>query len=211
LIYVAGAAVVLAVAAAAAPWLLDRGDAPTEDGPLRQEQFTTTSPWRLVIRNNISGTNNGCDVTVTNIGSGEQLARPTDVYEQKSFQMHETGGFRWTANDPGCLVVLRSGLGKKVLPFDHDSGGDTDAFDAEGPVAVDVVNFNGNPECKLVLHDAADGRQLDFGSVRPGGGPCSWTGADDPRSTSPTCTATYACLPDNSPFTPLPVIGPDHG
>jgi len=33
------------------------------------------------------------------------------------------------------------------------------------------VNYNGNPECKVTLYDAADGRQLDFGSARQSGSP----------------------------------------
>jgi hypothetical protein len=37
-------------------------------------------------------------------------------------------------------------------------------------VAVEVVDFKGNPGCKLVLHDATDGSQLDFGTG-PKGGP----------------------------------------
>ena len=141
---------------------------------------------------------NGCDVTVTKIDNGEQQAVFNDIYVSKSFQIRETGTFRWTANDPGCLVIQRSGAGKTALPFAHDSGGDTDAFDAGGPVAIEVVNFNGNSECKFVLHDASDGRQLDFGSVPKGGGPLSLTRLDVPRSMSPTRTAVHAYLPDNA-------------
>jgi hypothetical protein len=37
-------------------------------------------------------------------------------------------------------------------------------------VAVEVMDFKGNPGCKLVLHDATDGSQLDFGTG-PKGGP----------------------------------------
>jgi len=171
LIYVAGAAAVLAAGAAAALLLPDRGDTPRDGGRPGQGEFTAASPWRLVIRDNILGMDNGCTVTVTNTDSGEQNEVPRGVYGTKSFQMHETGSFRWEANDPGCLVTHRSGPGKAVLPFAHEQGGDTDAFEAGGQVAVEVVNFNGNPECKFVLHDAADGRQVDFGSVRQGGGP----------------------------------------
>ncbi|MEJ3744953.1 caspase family protein [Actinomycetes bacterium KLBMP 9797] len=171
-IYVAGAAVVLVVAAAAAVLLIwDPGDGRTEDGPLRQAEFAATSPWRLVVRDNISVADNGCDVTVTKVDSGEEIATITDAYGTSSYQMRETGTLRWAANDPGCLVILRSGAGKATPPFAHESGGDTDAFDARGRVAVEVADFIGNPECKFVLRDAADGQQLDFGSARPGGGP----------------------------------------
>jgi hypothetical protein len=56
-----------------------------------------------------------------------------------------------------------------VLPFAQDGGGDTDAFDTDGKVAVDVTDFHGNSGCDLELHDATDGRQLDFGTVPKGG------------------------------------------
>jgi len=62
---------------------------------------------------------------------------------------------------------------KTALSFRHQSGGDTDAFDTTGRVTVQVTVFNGNSECKFQLHAAADGRQLDFGSVRQGGGSLS--------------------------------------
>ena len=174
LIYVVGAAVVLVVAAVAAVLLLrDSGNTPTDGGPLGPDEFTAESPWRLVIRDNISGMDNGCDVTVTSTDSGEQKAAFTGVYGSKSFQIQETGRFKWSANDPGCLVIQRSGPGSTALPFAHHSGGDTDAFSVGGPVAIEVLDFNGNSQCEFVLHDAEDGRKLDFGSVPPGGAPLS--------------------------------------
>ena len=187
--YVVAVAVVLVVAAAAAVLLLrNRSNTPGGE-PLGPGEFTATSPWRLVIRDNISGMDNGCDVTVTKIDNGEQQAVFIDIYVSKSFQIRETGTFRWTANNPGCLVIQRSGAGKTALPFAHDSGGDADAFDAGGPVAIEVVNFNGNSECKFVLHDASDGRQLDFGSVPKGGGPLSL----NPAGRSPVYVANPYC------------------
>jgi len=171
-VYPAAAVVALALVGVSAVLLLqDRNAVSTQEGLLRQEEFTAASPWRLVIRDNISGMDNGCDVTVTNTASGEQLPIPLDLYFTKSFQIRETGSFRWKANDSECLVTVRAGPGRVALPFGHDSSGDTDAFDADGPVTVQVLNFNGNPECEFVLHDAADGRQLDFGSVPQGGRP----------------------------------------
>lgn len=169
LIYAAGT-VVLAAAVVAAAFVLKDHSAPQGGGLLQKEEFTATSPWRLVIRDNASGADAGCEVTVTNVQSGEQVAAAKGIYQSMSFQLHETGSFRWKANDPACQVFVNPGSGQTALPFVHDAGGDTDAFDAEGSVAVDVVNFGGNPECKFVLHDAADGRQLDVDSVRPGGG-----------------------------------------
>lgn len=170
LIYAAGAVVVLAAAAVATALMLKDHSAPQGGGHLQEEEFTATSPWRLVIRDNASGADAGCEVTVTNVESGKQVAAAKGIHQSMSFQLQETGRFRWKANDPACQVFLNPGSGQTVLPFVHDGGGDTDAFDAGGSVAVNVVNFGGNPECKFVLHDAADGRQLDVGSVRPGGG-----------------------------------------
>ncbi len=168
-IYLVGSVVVVAVAAAAVALLLpDRGP-PTTEGQLRADEFTATSPWRLVIRDNISGMDNGCDVTVTNLDNDEPLPVPTDVYGTTTFQIRDTGSYRWKANDSECLVVVRAGPGKVALPFGHDAGGDTDAFDVEGPVTVEVLDFHGNSGCDFVLHDAADGRQLDFASVQKGG------------------------------------------
>jgi hypothetical protein len=170
-LFLVAAAVVLAAAAAAAALLiLNRGDNSGATGTTQQHRFTATSPWRLIIRDNISGMDNGCDVTVTNIDGGQPVVAVTDLYGEKSIQVHETGSFRWEANDPGCLVVQRSGPGKAELPFVPTYGGDSDAFDTTGRVAVQITNFNGNSECEIVLHDAANGQQVDFGSVRQGGG-----------------------------------------
>lgn len=168
-VYFAAAVVALAFASAAVALLLDRDTAPMTQGLLRQEEFAATSPWRLVVRDNISGMDNGCDVVVTNLDNNEPLPVPTDVYGTKTLQVRESGSFRWSANDPGCQVVVRAGPGEAELPFGHDAGGDTDAFGIEGRVVVEVLDFNGNSECEFVLHDAADGRQLDLRSVPEGG------------------------------------------
>ncbi|HZN18324.1 MAG TPA: caspase family protein [Micromonosporaceae bacterium] len=170
LVYASGAVAVLVVAAMAVLLIAD-SDTARKGGVRGQGEFTATSPWRLVIRDNISGMDNGCDVTVARTDGGGQKRILDDIYGAKSFQVHESGDFRWEASDPGCLVTQRPGPGKAVLPFAQDSGGDTDAFEVGGPIAVQVVDFNGNSECKFVLHDATDGRQLDFGSVRQGDGP----------------------------------------
>jgi hypothetical protein len=181
--------VVLAIAATAAVLILkDRDGVPTAEVLLRDEEFTATSPWRLVIRNDGSA-GDGCAVTVTVVDSGHQVAAPTDIYQSKSFQLRQTGTFRWKANAPGCLVFLNPGTGKTVLPFVHDDGGDTDAFDTQGQVAVEVTDFHGNPECTFALHDAADGRQLDVGSVRQGAGPLLL----DPGQQSPVYLTNLYC------------------
>jgi eukaryotic-like serine/threonine-protein kinase len=142
-------------------------DSPSGGGSPGSGHFTAESPWRLVIRDNIEGNDIGCDVTVKNTDAGQQ-EELTDIYGTLVIQVHETGSFSWEANDPGCLVVHRPGSGKAVLPFAQDGGGDTDAFETRGKVAVEVKDFHGNSGCDLELYDATDGRQLDFGTVPKG-------------------------------------------
>src|SRR4030095_2386691 len=96
----------------------------------------------------------------------------TESYGTKSFQVPQTGRFSWETNDPGCLVVGRSGQGSAALPFVQEAGtGDNAAFPTQPRVAVEVLDFSGGSECDFVLHDAADGREVDFGSVVEGAGP----------------------------------------
>jgi hypothetical protein len=175
-LYAAVAGALLAVAGTLAGLLYATGSppagdahestAPEENATAEAADFTADGPWRLVIRDTIEGEDNGCTVTVTNIETGEQRV-VEDSYGTRSIQVQATGGFRWEANDPGCRVAGRAGAGKAVLPFAQQAGqGDTDAFEAPGAgVAVEVVDFGGNTECNFVLRDAADGRELDFGSV----------------------------------------------
>ncbi|RZU72840.1 caspase domain-containing protein [Micromonospora kangleipakensis] len=173
-IFLVAAAILLAAAAAAAALLiLDRSDHPRVTDTRQQDRFSATAPWRLIIRDTISDMDNGCDVTVINIDGGEPVVKVTDVYVGGSFQVHETGQFRWEANDPECLVFQRSGPGKAELPFVPEYRGETDAFDTTGPVSVQVTNFNGNSGCDIALYDATNGRKLDSREARQGGGPVS--------------------------------------
>jgi hypothetical protein len=144
-------------------------DSPPGGGSPGSNHFTAESPWRLIIRDNIGANDIGCDITVRNTGTGQQQEL-NDIYGTLAIQMRETGSFSWEASDPGCLVDQLPGPGKTVLPFAQDGGGDTDAFETRGKVAVEVKDFHGNSECKLELDDATDGRQLDFGTVPKGGG-----------------------------------------
>jgi hypothetical protein len=139
-------------------------DSPQGGGSPGSGNFSAESPWRVVIRDNIEGTDNGCDVTLKNTDTGQQ-EEAKDIYGTRVYQVQETGNFSWEANDPACLVYQRPGAGKAVLPFAQDGGGDTDAFETRGKVAVEVKDFHGNSGCDLELHDATDGRQLDFGTV----------------------------------------------
>jgi hypothetical protein len=170
----AGAAAVAAVlalgGAAAAALLLRDGDTPAAGGAgvLEPGEFTVTAPWRLEVRDNISAMDNGCLVTVTKAGGGEEVVRTPPVFQTMTFQVRESGRFTWEANDPGCLVSVRAGPGTAVLPFAHQAGGDTAAFESPPRVAVTVGDFHGNGSCDFTLHDAQTGLQVDFGEVQVG-------------------------------------------
>ena len=171
LVYAAGVAVLLAAAGTAAALLfLDRRDPSGEGARLANNEFSATSPWRLVIR---QGGDKSCVVTLTNKGTGEQNA--FTAYAYKQFQMHDTGKFRWERNDSGCLVTQRPGAGLTVLPFAHKGDiGDTEAFTAPkapGKVTVQVLDFHSYGRCEFVLRDAADGGDLDFATTQPGSDP----------------------------------------
>jgi hypothetical protein len=173
LVYAAAAALVLAAAGTAATLLiLDRVNSHREAGRPAGNEITAAAPWRLVISNKIEA--GGCTVAVTDTDTGDQKVFE-NVWGTKTFQMQAEGTFRWQANDPGCLVVQRSGSGKAVLPFSQKAGtGDTDVFaapKAPGKVAVQVLEFNSYGRCDFELHDAADGQLVDLGTVPQGKGP----------------------------------------
>ena len=88
----------------------------------------------------------------------------------RSYQMPDSGTFRYEVNDPGCLVV-RTPVRERHAPVSLKPGaGDTDAFRTEGPVQVEVLDFSGNSSCDPELHALEDGRVLDFGSIAKGPG-----------------------------------------
>jgi Caspase domain len=174
LIYAAVAAALVAIAGVAGTLLLllpDGTDPPSDGGNGGANDFSASAPFRLVIRDEIQGSDNGCTVSVRNDDTGTEGVFES-VYGTKSFQQHESGTFRWEANDPGCLVVQHSGAGERVLPFAQECcAGDTDAFEVQGMVRVEVEDFNGNSSCDFVLHSAEDGEVVDFGTIEEGGGP----------------------------------------
>jgi hypothetical protein len=174
-VYAAVITFVLAAVAGTLAVLLNSGsgdDEPqTGDATDEAADFTADGPWRIAIRDEIDGQDNGCTVTVTNLDTGDQKSI-TEIYGTESFQVQQTGRFSWEVNDPGCLVVGRSGSGSATLPFVQQAGtGDTEAFAAPAKVTVEVLDFNGSTECNLVLHGAADGREVDFGTVQTDSGP----------------------------------------
>jgi Caspase domain len=186
-----GIAAVAVVAAVIALNLGSGGEPPENNASpsirgLTDGSFTAEPPWRFVVRNNDVGA--GCNVTLTHTDTGQQWEVP-DVYTARVFQMREAGSFTWESNDPGCLVFPQTGAGQVALPFAQADVGDSDAFDVTGKVAVEIVDYQGNGSCDIVLHDAGDGRQLDFGEV-PEGGPALLL---DPRGSSEVYVSNVYC------------------
>ncbi len=69
--------------------------------------FTQQAPWRLRIKDDISGVSGGddvgCNVRLTNPDTG--YARDWDsFYGTKTFQMRDSGTFNSEVSDPGCLL-----------------------------------------------------------------------------------------------------------
>jgi hypothetical protein len=130
--------------------------------------FTATAPWRLKI--DASDYGNGCSLTYIDTHSGNQYPLPDNLYTTTTFQISNTGTFRWRVNDPRCLVVPLRGTGTAHLPFimDQSDPGDSDVFTAPAGVAVHVRNWYGNPSCELRLYDPASGDLLDVQTATRG-------------------------------------------
>jgi hypothetical protein len=129
--------------------------------------YTADGPWRLRI-NGKDGPGDGCTIALTDTQSGEQVLRQESIYGIMEIQIHETGTFRWTINDTGCLVTPLAGSGTAVLPFTQEGLGDSYAFAAPARVAVQVKNYNGNSNCVARLFDQANGQELDVKTATPG-------------------------------------------
>lgn len=181
-------------------------DEPTEpDGA----DFTAMSPWRIVIRDMIEGEDNGCTVTVTNIETGER-GTITDSFGTRSFQVQDTGGFRWEANDPGCLVVGRSGPGTAVLPFAQEAGTVTPMRSPPRPgspwrlwtstAPPSATSCSTTPSTEVFWTSAR---------CRTAAARCCWTRTAAPTSTSPTWYAGCACPrpPADHAGSPHPNVG----
>jgi Caspase domain len=168
----AAAAVLVAGAAAIGAWALNDGD--DDDGGgggggdgSSANQLEVTAPWRLIVRDK-SNSGGGCDVTVTD-DEGNQAVNLEGLYGDNSFQMQTTGRVTWDTNDPGCLVFQQPGAGDVAVPFASPCcQGDTDGFAAGDQVVVEIVDWNGNSSCEIVLSAISDGRPLDFGTLEEG-------------------------------------------
>ena len=142
----------------------DTGNKPAGDS--MSGTFTQQSPWRLRIKDAISevsgGDDVGCDVMLTNEDS-DNVRNWDDFYGTQSFQMRESGTFRYQVSDPGCLLLPQQGDGGvSPLPFTWPAfNGDTPVFESPGAVTVRVENRHGTPTCDLWLMSDSDGRPLD--------------------------------------------------
>ena len=87
--------------------------------------------------------------------------RYTDGSDQ-SWQIRESGIFRWESTDPECVILHRPGAGELTLPAVVAGGqGDTDAFRASGSVKVEAKDLSGNQECDFALVDSESGDPVD--------------------------------------------------
>jgi hypothetical protein len=126
-----------------------------------------SAPWRLKI--NADNYGSGCSLTLINAHSGHQILREDSLYVTSTFQISQTGSFRWHVNNSRCEVVALRGSGMQTVPFSFDQSdvGDTDAFTAPPTVAVQVTGFKGS-DCTFQLHDQANGQELDFATATRG-------------------------------------------
>ncbi len=172
LLAAAAATVAIAGGVTAALVLLTGGpdrNSGRENPPNGPNTYTAGAPWRLKTEDHIQGNDNGCSITLKDAQSGTQILRVDSLYVSSTFQIHQTGSFRWQVTNPGCLVAALPGPGKTKLPFawDQSGVGDTDAFAAPAMVAVQVTDFRGS-RCDFELHDSADGRLLDLQTATKG-------------------------------------------
>lgn len=154
-VYAGSLAAVLAVSALVLGLLLHRGAG-------------ASSGWRLVIDGHDTG--NGCNVTATNSETGEQITFPPVYGRGVAFQMRgQVGDWSWTKDADLCAVTTEPGPGTTELPVLAQAGaGDTVAFSGAKELTVTVKDFHGEQECRLLLRNQADNKQLDFQSIPTG-------------------------------------------
>jgi hypothetical protein len=137
------------------------GNSPASGSFYSRDSFTANAPWRLKIEDN--GYGNGCSLWLID-AHGTQTHLADSLYGTSTFQISDTGTFRWRVNDPRCNVVAQPGTGTEILPFsiDQSGAGDSGVFAAPAPVAVHVQDWHGNASCDFRLYDPASGVELDF-------------------------------------------------
>ena len=146
----------------------DGGNQPTSGAT--SGTFTQESPWRLRIKDAISevsgGDDVGCSVTLTHVDS-DNVHEWEGIYGTRTFQLRESGTFRYQRNDPGCLLLPQRGDGGVASPPFHWSlpDGDSPVFESPGAVTVDIRNRFGTSTCDLWLISDEDGQALDSRDV----------------------------------------------
>jgi hypothetical protein len=136
--------------------------------------FTEKAPWRLALADNFSGSDPGCNVTVTNAATGESVANVTNNFNIIAIQVHDSGTFRWQASAADCSVAHHPGAGRVTLPFTAaTASGDTNAFAVRpgSRVAVKVTDASVGQVCEIRLWDAQTGDEQDFQRTSIGAGP----------------------------------------
>jgi hypothetical protein len=132
-----------------------------------RNSFTANAPWRLKIEDD--GYGNGCSLWLID-AHGTQTHLADSLYDTSTFQINDTGTFRWRINDPRCNVVALPGTGTEILPFsiDQSGAGDSEVFAAPARVAVHVKDWHGGTSCDFRLYDPASGVELDFVTATQG-------------------------------------------
>jgi len=130
--------------------------------------YTASAPWRLQVGDHMRPNDSGCSITLTD-SHGNQVLQHDSLYVVSVFQVQQTGSFAWRA-PRGCLVAALAGSGAVELPFaiDQSGDGDTPAFAPPARVSVRAMDYHGDADCTFQLHDATDGRLLDFKTAKPG-------------------------------------------
>jgi Caspase domain len=154
---VAVVAGILGLAGAGVGVLRGGGDTPGKAFVSGSHEITATSPWRLAV----VGVTAGCSVTLRST-AGDRVLSAGSIYGTGSYQVNQTGDFRWSVSDPGCAVSPQRGTGDLgAMPFSinwRGRSGDTDSFPVTGPLAVTVTDYHGSSNCTLDLYDAATGQ-----------------------------------------------------
>jgi hypothetical protein len=131
------------------------------------DTYTFTSPWRLKISGTHTTAPDGCAASVVDARSGTEIRQVADqVYGTETYQISDTGTFRWRVNDQTCAVVTLPGTGTATLPLNvPPSRGDTAVFTAPAKVAVHVTDWGGSLTCDLGLYDPVSGALLNFATA----------------------------------------------
>jgi hypothetical protein len=167
LLALALAAAVVVIAGAAGAVVLLRPDDARDGSTAASGTYNATGPWRLRVDG--TGYGQGCTVSLTNTTSGTDVPLPRDLYGVARFQVAGSGSFRWQSNDAQCLVTPLAGSGTATLPMLQELDGDTDAIEAPGKLAVQIVDNKGS-NCTLRLFDATNGQALDIVKWEAGDG-----------------------------------------